>query len=456
MRIEQTILKNLIYNEDYSRRVLPFLKPDYFTDSTEQAVFKIIDEFIREYNSMPSSEVLGIELSKYTKFTETQYNDSLELLKTFEDNKENVADEDWLLNSSEKFCKDQALYIALMNSVELLDEYKGNKDLGEIPKIMQDALSITFDDSVGHDYFENSDERFEFYHTKEEKVKFDLRMFNKITKGGLSKKSLNIILAGTGVGKSLFMCHCAAANINNGSNVLYITMEMAEERIAERIDSNLLDVEITDLKMLDKDAYDTKIQSKRDKTVGNLIIKEYPTAGAHTGHFRHLINELKLKKSFAPDIIYVDYLNICGSSRIKPANAQNTYTYIKSIAEELRGLAVETNVPIVSATQTTRSGYSNSDVDITDTSESFGLPATADFMVALITSEELEELDQIQVKQLKNRYNDPTAHRKFVVGIDRSKMRLYDLEDSAQSDLILPEDDVGNSNTGIDFSGFQI
>ena len=454
MRMEQTILKNLIYNEDYSRRVLPFLKPEYFTDSTEQGVFTVIDEFIREYNSMPNSEILGIELSKQKNFTDTQYNESLELLTSFEDAKDELIDDDWLLDSSEKFCKDQALYIALMNSVELLDEYKGTKDLGEIPKIMQDALGITFDDSVGHDYFANSDERFEFYHTREEKIKFDLDLFNKITKGGLSKKSLNIILAGTGVGKSLFMCHCAAANINNGANVLYITMEMAEERIAERIDANLLDVELADLRSLSKSDYDEKIQYKRDKTVGDLIVKEYPTAGAHTGHFRHLINELKLKKSFEPDIIYIDYLNICASSRIKPAMAQNTYTYVKSIAEEIRGLAVETGVPIMSATQTTRSGFSNTDVDITDTSESFGLPATADFMVALITSEDLEELDQIQVKQLKNRYNDPTKYRKFVIGIDRAKMRLYDLEDSAQDDLILPETDVGDG--GMDFSGFQI
>jgi replicative DNA helicase len=452
--MEQTILKNLIYNEDYSRRVLPFLKPEYFTDSTEQGVFTVIDEFIREYNSMPNSEILGIELSKQKNFTDTQYNESLELLTSFEDTKDELIDDDWLLDSSEKFCKDQALYIALMNSVELLDEYKGTKDLGEIPKIMQDALGITFDDSVGHDYFANSDERFEFYHTREEKIKFDLDLFNKITKGGLSKKSLNIILAGTGVGKSLFMCHCAAANINNGANVLYITMEMAEERIAERIDANLLDVELADLRSLSKSDYDEKIQYKRDKTVGDLIVKEYPTAGAHTGHFRHLINELKLKKSFEPDIIYIDYLNICASSRIKPAMAQNTYTYVKSIAEEIRGLAVETGVPIMSATQTTRSGFSNTDVDITDTSESFGLPATADFMVALITSEDLEELDQIQVKQLKNRYNDPTKYRKFVIGIDRAKMRLYDLEDSAQDDLILPETDVGDG--GMDFSGFQI
>ena len=454
MRMEQTILKNLIYNEDYSRRVLPFLKPEYFTDSTEQGVFTVIDEFIREYNSMPNSEILGIELSKQKNFTDTQYNESLELLTSFEDAKDELIDDDWLLDSSEKFCKDQALYIALMNSVELLDEYKGTKDLGEIPKIMQDALGITFDDSVGHDYFANSDERFEFYHTREEKIKFDLDLFNKITKGGLSKKSLNIILAGTGVGKSLFMCHCAAANINNGANVLYITMEMAEERIAERIDANLLDVELVDLRSLSKSDYDEKIQYKRDKTVGDLIVKEYPTAGAHTGHFRHLINELKLKKSFEPDIIYIDYLNICASSRIKPAMAQNTYTYVKSIAEEIRGLAVETGVPVMSATQTTRAGFSNTDVDITDTAESFGLPATADFMVALITSEDLEELDQIQVKQLKNRYNDPTKYRKFVIGIDRAKMRLYDLEDSAQDDLILPENDVGDG--GMDFSGFQI
>ncbi|SVC29322.1 uncharacterized protein METZ01_LOCUS282176, partial [marine metagenome] len=410
----------------------------------------VIDEFIREYNSMPNSEILGIELSKHKNFTDTQYSESLELLTLFDENKDELVDDDWLLDNSEKFCKDQALYIALMNSVEILDEYKGTKDLGEIPKIMQDALGITFDDSVGHDYFGNSDERFEFYHAKEEKIKFDLDLFNRITKGGLSKKSLNIILAGTGVGKSLFMCHCAAANINNGANVLYITMEMAEERIAERIDANLLDVELTDLKSLSKKDYDEKIQYKRDKTVGELIVKEYPTAGAHTGHFRHLINELKLKKSFVPDIIYIDYLNICASSRIKPAMAQNTYTYVKSIAEEIRGLAVETGVPIMSATQTTRSGFSNTDVDITDTSESFGLPATADFMVALITSEELEELDQIQVKQLKNRYNDPTKYRKFVIGIDRAKMRLYDLEDSAQHDLILPENDVGEP--GMDFS----
>ena len=375
------------------------------------------------------------------------------ILTVFEKNKESTSSIDWLQDETEKFCQDKAIYNAVMDSIHILEPEgkKETRDRGEIPKILSDALSVSFDPNIGHDYLEDSDERFEYYHTTEEKVPFDLINFNKITKGGLSRKSLNIVLAGTGVGKSLFMCHCAAANLDAGKNVLYITLEMAEERIAERIDANLLDVDIKDLELLSKEKYDEKIEAKRSKITGKLIVKEYPTAVAHVGHFRHLLNELNLKKEFKPDIIYIDYINICASSRIKANASVNSYTYIKSIAEELRGLAVENAVPVVSATQTTRTGFGNTDVEITDTSESFGLPATADLMFALIVTEEMDEMNQLLIKQLKNRYNDPTELRRFIVGIDRSKMRLYDVEDSAQQDLHDNDEEPEN-----DFSGWKI
>jgi replicative DNA helicase len=415
----------------------PFLKTEYFMNNDEQKLFGIISEHIEKYKNSPSREVLHIMLNERDNLTEEAYKNIFGLideLKLTED--DNIQ---WLTDTTEKFCQEKALYNALMESVHIVDGEDKAQDKGEIPKILTDALSVSFDPSIGHDYFEDSEERFDYYHQKESKIEFDLEMLNKITKGGLSRKSLNIILAGTGVGKSLFMCHCSAGNLSAGNNVLYITLEMAEEKIAERIDANLLDVSMEDLSGLSKEKYLEKVERVRSKTIGKLVVKEYPTAIAHTGHFRHLINELSLKKKFIPDIIYVDYLNICSSSRLKSGIA-NSYTYVKSIAEELRGLAVEYNVPVVSATQTTRSGYGNSDVELTDTSESFGLPATADLMFALISSDELEELDQVMIKQLKNRYNDLIINKKFVLGIDRAKMRLYDAENSAQ-DLILEKDD---------------
>jgi len=435
--IEKTILGNLVYNDPYVRMAFPFLKTEYFMNNDEQKLFGIISEHIEKYKNSPSREVLHIMLNERDNLTEEAYKNIFGLideLKLTED--DNIQ---WLTDTTEKFCQEKALYNALMESVHIVDDEENSQDKGEIPKILTDALSVSFDPSIGHDYFEDSEDRFDYYHQKESKVEFDLEMLNKITKGGLSRKSLNIILAGTGVGKSLFMCHCSAANLSAGNNVLYITLEMAEEKIAERIDANLLDVSMEDLIGLSKEKYLEKVERVRKKTIGKLVVKEYPTAIAHTGHFRHLINELSLKKKFIPDIIYVDYLNICSSSRLKSGIA-NSYTYVKSIAEELRGLAVEYNVPVVSATQTTRSGYGNSDVELTDTSESFGLPATADLMFALVSTEELEELNQVMIKQLKNRYNDLIINKKFVLGIDRAKMRLYDTEDSAQ-DLIIEKDD---------------
>jgi replicative DNA helicase len=437
MKLEQTILRNLIQNEDYLRKVLPFVKPEYFSDRVEKVIFNEITSFANTYNTTPTLEALvlsGKENKNLSADEQTKYEDLLiEIQKNIRETEK--TEQKWLVDKTEKFCQEKAIYNAVLNSITILEGKDKTNDKGSIPKLLSDALSVSFDNSVGHDYLEDSDERYEFYHRKEERIPFDLDYFNKITKGGLPAKTLNIALAGTGVGKSLFMCHVAAGCMSQGKNVLYITLEMAEEKIAERIDANLLNVSIDDLMELPKDVYDKKVKRVRDMTTGKLIIKEYPTASASSVHFRTLLNELNLKKNFVPDIIFIDYLNICCSARIKAGANVNSYTYVKAIAEELRGLAVEFGVPIVSATQTTRSGYTSSDPGLEDTSESFGLPATADLMFALISSEELEALNQIMVKQLKNRYSDPTAHKRFVVGIDRSKMKLYDVEQSAQGGI---------------------
>jgi replicative DNA helicase len=432
-RLELTILRNLVYNEDYSRKVIPFIQPEYFEQRSEKVVFEEIVQFIVKYNSAITKEALGIEIENRTDLTESEVKDIREVCETLNDS---VVEKQWLLDTTEKWCRDRAIYLALMESIHIADGNNEKKNRDAIPSILSDALAVSFDNNIGHDYLNNYQKRYEFYHRKEDKIEFDLEYFNKITKGGIPNKTLNIALAGTGVGKSLFMCHVASSALLQGRNVLYITLEMAEERIAERIDANLLNVPIQQLVDLPRSAFENKVTSLSKKTQGTLIIKEYPTASAHSGHFKALLNELALKKSFRPDIIFIDYLNICASSRHKANGSANSYSYIKSIAEELRGLAVEFNVPIVSATQTTRSGYGNSDVELTDTSESFGLPATADLMFALISTEELEGLGQIMVKQLKNRYNDPTVFKRFVVGIDRAKMRLYDVEQSAQKDIL--------------------
>ena len=435
LAIENAILGNLVYNEEYGRKCIPFLKEEYFVSQTEKAVFRLIKEYVDNYNAFPSKEALAIDLSNKDGISEETFKQSKELISGLQYDPETQID--WLLDQTEKFCQDKAVYNAIMASIGILDDNSGKTSKGAIPQILSDALAVSFDTHIGHDFLEDADSRYDFYRRKEERIPFDIDYFNKITQGGLPKKTLNIALAGTGVGKSLFMCHCAAANLSKGYNVLYITLEMAEERIAERIDANLLDVSLDDLKLLPKDVYDKKIARVKGKTTGKLIVKEYPTACAGSANFRHLLNELKIKKNFEPAVIYIDYLNICMSSRIKHGANVNSYTLVKAIAEELRGLAVEFNVPVISATQTTRSGYSNSDVGLEDTSESFGLPATADFMFALIKqSEEMADLNQIVVKQLKNRYNDPGINSRFIVGVDRSKMRLYDVEGSAQEDLM--------------------
>jgi replicative DNA helicase len=434
-RLEQSILKNLIYNEEYTRKVLPFIQSDYFSDVTEKNIFKEVSDFVNEYKTLPTHEALVINFTEKKNLTEEQVKSAVRLLKEIDDAKNEPTETQWLVEHTEKFCQDKAIYNAIMESVSILDDKNGKKSKGEIPQLLADALGVSFDSNIGHDYINDADSRFEFYHRKEKRIPFDLDFFNKITKGGLPQKTLNIALAGTGVGKSLFMCHCAASCISQGLNVLYISLEMAEERIAERIDANTLNITMDELHVIPKADYDRKFSALKNKVQGKLIIKEYPTASAHAGHFRALLNELNLKKNFRPDIIFIDYLNICCSSRMKAGGSVNSYTYIKAIAEELRGLAVEFSVPIVSATQTTRSGYSNSDVGLEDTSESFGLPATADFMFALISTEELQQLNQIMVKQLKNRYGDPNFNKKFVIGVDRAKMRLYDAEASAQVDI---------------------
>lgn len=438
MRIEQQILSRLIYDEQYCRKVIPFIKREYFHDRKEATVANIISEFFSKYNKPITKEILSIEIGNRKDLTDKEHVEVNSFLETLTDAPVN---EDWMLEHTEKFCKDRAVYNAILKSIQIIEGKEKQYTTDALPSILSDALAVSFDNHIGHDYLDDHTSRYEYYHRVEEKIAFDLEMFNKITKGGLSKKTLNIALAGTGVGKSLFMCHVAAGCLTQGKNVLYITMEMAEERIAERIDANLLNLTMDELKVIDKDIYETRIQKITKKTQGKLIIKEYPTAGAHSGHFRALFEELKLKKEFVPDIIFIDYLNICASQRMKQGANVNSYTYVKAIAEELRGLAVEYNVPIVSATQTTRSGYTNSDPGLEDTSESFGLPATADFMFALVSNEELEALNQIIVKQLKNRYNDPSFYKRFVVGIDRAKMKLYDVEASAQ---------VGLSDSGQD------
>lgn len=442
MRIETTILNNLLFNEEYSRKVIPFLNKKYFSSRGEAIVFEEITNFFEKYNKPITQEILAIEVGNRKDISDT---DLKEQQKLIVDMKKQDTNEEWLLQETEQFCKKKAVYNAILDSIAIIDGRDKERQDDAIPSLLSDALGVSFDNHVGHSYLNDSDERYEFYHRVEEKTKFDLDMLNKITKGGLSNKTLNVILAGTGVGKSLFMCHCAAANLLDNKNVLYITMEMAEERIAERIDANLLNLSMDELKVVDKDIFDTRLDKVRKKSQGKLIIKEYPTAGAHAGHFRALLEELKLKQEFSPDIIYIDYLNICSSQRLRYGANVNSYTYVKTIAEELRGLAVEYNVPIVSATQTTRSGFTNSDPGLEDTSESFGLPATVDLMLALISTEELEELGQIMVKQLKNRYNDPSYYKRFVIGVDKSKMKLYDVEVSAQNNI----SDSGQDDTPV-------
>ena len=432
-KVEILILRNLLYNEEYLRKVIPFLKADYFEEHNQKVVFEEIDNFVQEYNQPATKEVLCIEVEKRSDINDTSFTEITKLISYLEDV---PTDFDWLVDTTEKWCRDRAIYLALMESISLADGKDKEKDRDAIPGILSKALAVSFDSHVGHDYLLDYEARYESYHRKEDKIAFDLEYFNKITKGGLPNKTLNIALAGTGVGKSLFMCHVASSALLSGKNVLYITAEMAEEKIAERIDANLLNVNIQEITDLPKQMYEDKVTNLAQKTQGSLIIKEYPTASAHAGHFRALLNELALKKSFRPDIIFIDYLNICASERYRQGGTVNSYSYIKAIAEELRGLAVEANVPIVSATQTTRSGYGSSDVELTDTSESFGLPATADLMFALISTDDLEGLGQIMVKQLKNRYNDLSVFKRFVVGIDRAKMRLYDCEQSAQDDIL--------------------
>ena len=454
--IEQVVLKNILTNEKYMRKVLPFVKPDYF-EGVYKMLFKQAGMFVAKYNKLPTAEAFKIEIDQADNYNDEQYRHAVEIIPSLFE--EEASDETWLNDTTEKWCQDRALYNAVMESISIIDGKHQSLTKNALPDILTKALGVSFDPNIGHDYIENFEERFEFYHRDEERLPFDLDYFNKITKGGIPNKSLNVCLAGTGVGKSLFMCHCAAANLNQGKNVLYLTMEMAEERIAERIDANLLDIPIDQLEHLSKEMFAERVRSLSSKTNGKLIIKEYPTGSAHAGHFRALLNELKLKKSFEPDIIYIDYLNICSSSRMKGmGGAINSYNYIKAIAEELRGLAVEFDLPIVTATQTTRSGYSNSDIGLEDTSESFGLPATADLMFALISTEELEGMGQLAVKQLKNRYNDPTYKKRFVIGIDRSKMRLFDAHEGEQT-LIDDTPVFDKTNNGINakkFEGFKL
>ena len=436
-RIERTALKNLIHNEEYTRKVLPFLKPEYFDDRHERVVFAEIQKFVSQYNKQPTKETLQIDIGKRKDLNEKEYQAIVDIISTL--NKEEI-DLDWLVNTTEKFCKDRAVHNAVMEGIHILDGKNQKQTPEAIPEILKDALAVSFDKNVGHDYLQDIEKRFDYYHKKENRIPFDLDFFNRVTKGGLPNKTLNVALAGTGVGKTLFMCHQAAAALSQNKNVLYITLEMAEERIAERIDANLLNISMEDLHMLNRKLFNDKITNLQSKTTGTLIIKEYPTASAHTGHIRTLVNELALKRTFKPDIIFVDYINICASARFRPGSNVNSYTYIKAIAEEMRGLAVELDLPIVTATQTTRTGFVSSDIGLEDTSESFGLPATADFMFALISSEELERAGQMLVKQLKNRYNDPTMNRKFIIGVDRARMKLFDIEQAAQN-LIQPEEE---------------
>lgn len=459
-KIQTTILRNLINNEEYTRKVVPFLKKEYF-EGPHRVLFDQIVAFVTKYNKLPNAEALSIEMSSAESIPDgllAETNLVLDDVKTpIETNM------DWLVTNTERWCQDRAIYLAIMESISIIDGKHKTLTKNALPDLLSKALGVTFDASVGHDYINDAESRYEFYHRKEDRIPFDLEYFNDITKGGVPNKTLNIALAGTGVGKSLFMCHVAASALTQCKNVLYITMEMAEERIAERIDANLMNLPIDQLESISRDMFQSKIAKIAQKNVGKLIIKEYPTGSAHVGHFRALLNELKLKKNFVPDIIFIDYLNICSSSRMKGLGGSvNTYSYIKSIAEEIRGLAVEFDVPIFSATQTTRSGFSNTDVGLEDTSESFGLPATADFMFALVSTEELEKLGQIMVKQLKNRYNDPTHNKRFVIGVDRSRMKLYDVEQSAQT-LVkdVPVFDQSPSGArmkteGKNFEGFKV
>jgi len=451
--LEQTILRNLLTDEKYMRKVLPFIKPDYF-EGIYRILFREAGKFVAKYNKLPNAESFKIELDNADKLNDEQYNLAMDIVpQLFAGEK---VDDKWLLDTTEKWCQDRAIYLAIMESISIIDGKHEQLTKGALPDLLTKALGVGFDLKVGHDYVENAEDRYEFYHTEEDRLPFDLEYFNTITKGGVPRKTLNIALAGTGVGKSLFMCHVASSALVQGFNVLYITMEMAEERIAERIDANLLDVPIDQLDKISKDRFSLMVNNIAKKTTGKLIIKEYPTGSAHSGHFRALLNELKLKRQFEPDLIFIDYLNICASSRMKGmGGAINSYSYIKAIAEELRGLAVEFDIPIFSATQTTRSGYSNSDIGLEDTSESFGLPATADLMFALISTEELEQQGQFMVKQLKNRYNDPTLHKRFVIGVDRSKMRLFDVEDNQQT-LVDDTPVFDKTETGKRFKDFKL
>ena len=461
-RLEQTILKNLVYNEDFTRKVLPFIQSEYFSDSIERKVFTEIKEFVNRYEQVPTHEALVINFTEKKELTEDEVSKSIELLNEIKTTSDEKVDQSWLTEQTEKFCQDKAIYNAIMDSVAILDDKSTKSSKGEIPKLLSDALGVSFDTHIGHDFMDDYKERYDFYHKVEKRTKFDLDLMNKITKGGLPDKTLNVLMAGTGVGKSLFMCHMASACLSQGDNVLYITLEMAEEKIAERIDANLLNISLNELRSVSKDDYENKFQVLRAKTQGKLIIKEDPTASASTLHFRALLSELAMKKQFRPNIIFVDYINICASSRIRPGGNVNSYTYIKSIAEELRGLAVEFELPIVSATQTTRSGFTNSDPGLEDVSESFGLPATADFMCAIISNEQLEQLNQIMVKQQKNRYNDPSYYKKFILGVDRAKMRLYDVEQGGQDDLLDsgqdngPDKPINTFGTREKFDGFKV
>lgn len=435
MRLERTILSNLTLNEQYSRKVLPFLSEDYFSDKTDKVVFNLVHKYMMEYNALPSKEALCIDASNLDTLNESQFKDVTEAIGSLEVDKSTKVE--WLVDQTEQFCQERAIFNAIHSSIEILDN-KSKLQKGAIPKLLQDALAVSFDTSIGHDYLEDWEKRYDFYHTKEQKVAFDLDIFNKITNGGLPNKTLNVAMSGTGVGKTRLMCHCATANIRDGKNVLYITLEMAEERISERIDANLLDIPMDELSVLPKETFKTKVERAKEKAPGKLIVKEYPTASAGAANFRHLLNELKIKKNFKPDIIYIDYINLCVSNRLKMGNNVNSYSYIKSVAEELRGLAVEFNVPIFSATQTNRAGSVSTDPGLEDTSESFGLPATVDFMIALTTTEELDQLGQIAVKQLKNRYNDPSFFRRFVIGLDKQKMRLYDVSNPTEGITDVP------------------
>ena len=468
MNVEKKILKHLLNDDAYTRKILPFLSGDYFSDHSEKVIYEEIHKYITKYNNLPTVEALTIEIDGRSNLSGDQHKKVTGLLDELNVTEFDTRDGVWLLDATEKFCQEKAIYNAIMESIQILDE-SGNskKEKGAIPDILSDALAISFDNHVGHDFIDDAETRYEFYHTVEKRIPFDLDYLNRITKGGLPEKTLNIILAGTGVGKSMFMCHCAAANLTIGKNVLYITLEMAEERIAERIDANLMNVDIDKLMALPKESYLKKIERLKEKTLGRLIIKEYPTASANVTHFKHLLNELKLKRQFVPDIIYIDYLNICASSRMRQGANVNSYSFIKAIAEELRGLAVEHKVPVISATQTTRGGYSNSDVDITDTSESFGLPATADFMIALIATEELTDLNQMMVKQLKNRYNNPDTNKRFMIGVDKAKMKLYDVEQTAQNHIhdsgqvqpdepLFDKSDFGRREKQRKFEGFKV